>query len=203
MLATESDEATRQSVIQKVMSSGLSYMVPAVQSFDVSLDASANQNRQIVLNASNGKSLMAVFSAVAHLDDQKGLQTNVSDPAGTLLFLTKRLAINNSYLTNELQSPAQYYQQNYKYFEDSLINSEKALGRHLVWAQNFSGVSFPELAESNANLSGGLDLVSGPLSVTVDFTKNAATRYHWLFALVTRYFSMTPTGPIVSNVPLA
>ena len=63
MLAVETNQGLRQQIIDKVSTTGLSYMIPFVQGYKNS-NAGTSQNVSIQLDQGNGRSLMKVYHAV-------------------------------------------------------------------------------------------------------------------------------------------
>jgi hypothetical protein len=203
MLATETNPTISAELIKQVQSSGMSLVIPYVQSYVNTVQTGSNQQINIQLDAGSGQSLMKIYHSVFN-----------SNPILTTMYDCSNLPVSGANTQTQNQKVWQYYtnlnnvrNQNITvdcttngFYTDylnqknllkgSVIDSRNVMQYNWCHIDDYSGFTPEYLQEGNNQLMSGVPLGNVPI------TSNAYI--HYTYGIFTKLLTITATGPTIA-----
>lgn len=211
MLAVETDQEVRGKLINQVQTSGMSMIIPYVQSYVNTVQTGSSQQINIQLDAGSGKTLMKMYHSVF---------SNFSTLTPTLMYDCSNLPIVGSTTTN--QKVMQYYtnlnnrrNQNITVdcttggFYTDYLNQKNLLKGSVIadrdqmqynWCHidDWSGFTPEYIQEGNNEQISGVPLGNVPITWTFVGTSMTSAAYtHYSYGIFTKRLTIGATGPTI------
>jgi len=225
MLAVETNQDLRTMTINKVTSSGLSYMIPYVQAYKNS-NVGTSQNISIQLDSGNGKALLKVYHAPYNINEDLDTMYDHSNndtvsgvfngPGGTpninqklFTYYTQLNGKRNQDITIDctVNGPFTDYMSHRRQLRGSILSNLNVYQYNWFHCDDWSGFQNKYDQDGNSELISGLPMTIAPLTWSfVGLTLRAATggganlnnSFQWYTWFVfVKKLTMTPTTVIL------
>lgn len=205
-LAVESNQELRENAMNKVMSGGMSYMIPYIQAFKNSQSGTnTSQNITIQLDSGNGRSLQKIYHApYSNIEDFDIAydHSNAIIPGGTSAtnqkILTYYTTINSKRvqdLTLDCVTLFTDYMSHRRMLRGSILANLNIFQYNWFHCDDFS--KYESDHDNNSSLVSGLSLSSAPITwAFVGSTTRAVALQHYTWFIFTKKL-MVSTGQIL------
>ncbi len=207
MLAVETDVEVRSKLINQVQSSGMSLIIPYVQSYVNTVQISTSQQINIQLDAGSGKTLLKMYHSVFNnvpslttMYDCSNLPTAPTTNQKVMQYYTNLNNRRNQNITVDCTTNGFYtdYMNQRNLIKGSVIDSRDIFQYNWCHIDDFSGFTPEYIQEGNGQLMSGVPLGNVPITWTFVGTSMTSAAYiHYSFGVFTKRLTVGATGPLI------
>ena len=202
MVPTEANDELRESMMAKVKSTGMKFLVPRVRHVKVPTAGTAFSTNYRITSG-DGHSLLAVLSAVQSQTETGIANYNISNLAtGTKAIgakvVSQQTRLDSKTLSDSRQNCADMddYNQIKDALKDSAISSAKVWNYNRCYFDSWSNSSSAKWLADFANYKDGKDLMEKDLNYSIEATTANASQYLHLWIITQGTMEITPQGTV-------